>query len=90
MAEFGGSRQEWETHIFDLAGFFTASVKVGPGRFETLEFSTLPEALNAAWRGGQNTMVYAVTADGHSFMICRSEWKFYYLRWRKAQRSGAI
>src|SRR6202044_1961743 len=71
-AEFGSSRQQWETHIFDTAAFFTVSRKTVPAHFATEQFELLPDALNTAWRDGRATMVYAVTAEGRSFTIPRS------------------
>lgn len=88
-AEYGDNRRTSETHTFDEATHFTVTRKAGPGRFETQEFGTLTEALNAAWRD-ERVMVYAVTAEGRSFMISRTEWRFYYLRWKATVAAGPV
>ena len=86
-------RGQWEQEVFDDAVSFRVSLRLGPGKIASVEFDTLPEALNQAWayiKQNLRPMVYAISSNGRSFCIPPQEWKAYYLKWKAKQNQPCL
>jgi len=75
-----GTLAEWEEAVFRNASHFTVFRRIGRFNRDTKLFQTFPEAIQNA-QDDPTALVYAVTIEGRSLCVVRSQWNHYAQIW---------
>lgn len=74
-------RAQWEAELFDDVQYFTVAYGLGAGVITSTRFDDYSLAAMAAYTDPK-AMLYAVASDDQSFLIPKSEFGAYLIKWK--------